>query len=1140
MRVCTTCEQPNDEGARFCSSCGAELPPVDDGPSAREERRVVTVLFCDLVDSTARFHLADPEDVRATLAAYLPRVQREIERFGGTVEKFVGDAVLAVYGVPAVHEDDAERALFSALRILPAIEELNEEVGVPLAVRIGVETGEVVVDLGAEPTRQGIVFGDVVNTASRLQNAAPTGGILVGERTYRLTSSTFDFEALEPVRLKGKADPLPVWVVKGARSRFGADLRRSVSTPWVDREDELELMKRTFARAVREPSVQLVTLMGEPGVGKSRLVREFFAYVDDLPETTSWRQGRCLPYGEGVTFWGLGEIVKAQAGILGSDGARAAADKLATAVSAVVEDPAEQGWIQARLAPLIGLGGAGPERIEREEAFSAWTRFLEAIAAVRPLVLVLEDVHWADPSFLAFVEHVVEWATGVPMLIVCTARPELFDREPGWGGGKRNWSTLSLAPLGDRDTERLVEGLLPADAARELLLPMVVERAGGNPLFAEELSRMLSERGALPNGEGTGGASDTPETLYAIIAARLDTLPPDERALVQDASVLGKVFWSGALASIGDVAPSAVQTALHRLARKEILRPSKVSSIAGETEFSFWHGLIRDVAYGQVPRRRRATKHVAAATWIERTAGERLSDQAELLAYHYGEALELTRSAGDAEGLSALEDTSRRAWILAGDRAVQLDVVRALACFDRALALAPPGHPDRAEVLSRIGGASFDAGRYRDAERAYEQALALFREAGDLLWVGTCLDRLATVLWEEGDPAGCRRRLAEALEVLQAQPEGVELADCYSTLASERTVSGHLEEAIEWTDRSIELSTRLGAGHLRPRALSYRGVARTYLGDLDGGIADLEEAMRLGERLGLARESVMPLLILAEVRWATEDPESAIATADRAEQLAARRGLTEIAVASRTTKLGPLFDLGRWDDLMALADDVIAWSAGVGAGYEVVSAEPWRAQVLALRGRLEDASATAERFLKPARDVADPQVLIPAAVAAGIVAVAAGDMGQAASLLEEVERSADVSVWYREHFITDLVRLAAAVGDLAIGERLLAHAAPFTSRHRLGVATAEAVLAEARGDAGAAAAAYAAAADAWEASSHVVEAARARLGAGRAGLRAGVDGSRAHLERARDDWARLGAAPLVAEAERWLAEPEGP
>ena len=1133
MATCTICGETSPDSASYCSSCGAELRPHEDVRADREERRIVTVLFCDLVDSTKRFHLADPEDVRATLADFLPRVQREIERFGGTVEKFVGDAVLAVYGVPVVHEDDAERAVFSALRILPVVEQMNEGSKIPVAVRLGIETGEAIVDLGAGTTRQGMVFGDVVNTASRLQTAAPTGGILVGERTYRLTNTVFDFESMGPVRVKGKADPLPVWLARSARSRFGTDLGRPVSTPWVDRDDELELLKRTFARAVRERSVQLVTLMGEPGVGKSRLAAEFFAYVDDLPEITSWRQGRCLPYGEGVTFWGLGEIVKAQAGILGSDGAREATEKLAAAVSAVVQDPAEQGWIHARLAPLIGLADANPEGIERGEAFSAWRRFIEAIASVRPLVVVLEDVHWADAALLAFVEHVVEWSSGVSILVICTARPELFDREPGWGGGKRNWSTISLAPLADGDTRQLISGLLPSGASPDLA-QVVIERAGGNPLFAEELSRMLGEQQSLgPEVPDVGDTPPTPESLHAIIAARLDTLPATERSLIQDASVVGKVFWAGALASMGGVERRSVDSALHQLVRKEIVRPSKVSSIEAEVEYSFWHGLIRDVAYGQIPRRRRAAKHVAAAEWIESTAGERVSDQAELLVYHYSEALELSRSAGLTDDTASLEDTTRRHWVLAGDRAMKLDVARAAECFGRALSLAPSEHPDRAGILARMASASFDAGRYREAGRAYEQALALFRAAGDQLSVGKCLDRLATVLWDQGDPAGCRARLSEALTILEDLPHGTELADCYATLASERTVSGHLDEAMVWAERSLDLSTQLKAEHLRPRALSYRGVARCFRGDL-GGVDDLGDALRIAEGLGLARESVMPLLILAEIGWATSGPASALETADRAEQLSSRRGLGEMEVASRTTRLGPLFDLGRWDELLGLSGDVIEFSTGTGGAYEIVSAQPWAAQVLLLRGRLEEASAAVAHFMKRAREVGDPQVLVPAAVAAGWVALAEGKTEEVARLIDEVDRAADVTAWYREHFLADLVRVCAGIGNLQAAERLVGAANAFTSRHRLSLATARAVLHEAKGRSGPATDMYLEAAEGWTSYGHVLEAARARLGAGRCLADRSPAEAVPHLERARQALDDLGVVGPAREAEEVL------
>ena len=1140
MVTCHVCGAEVDpESARFCHACGEPLRTAAVSVEAREERRVVTILFCDLVDSTSRFDLADPEDVRATLASYLGRVQREIERFGGTVEKFIGDAVMAVYGVPTVHEDDAQRAIFSALRILPVMEAMNEDhPELPLAVRIGVETGEAIVDLGAEPSRQGIVFGDVVNTASRLQTVAPTGGILVGAGTYRLTRTVFDYRAIEPVTVKGKAEPLRVWLAMAAKSRFGAELQPPSATVWVNREDELELLKRTFARSIREPSVQLVTLIGEPGVGKSRLVREFFAFVDDRPETISWRQGRCLPYGEGVTFWALGEIVKAQAGILASDGALEAGKKLASSTSALVSDPAEREWIRTRLAPLIGLAEAQAEGTDRVETFSAWRRFLEAMASIRPLVLVLEDMHWADQTMFAFAEHVMEWATGVPIFIICTARPELFDRDPGWGGGKRNWSTLSLAPLGDPDAAELIAALLPPEAPDELQ-QLVVERAGGNPLFAEEFVRMLGEQPAVvgePEPSHAGLFDDhTPASLHAIIAARLDTLAPQQKTMLQDASVVGRVFWTGALTSMSRSDRGSVDAALHELSRKELIRPSKVSSVKEEAEFSFWHTLIRDVAYGQIPRGRRAPKHIAVAEWLERMAGERVSDHAELLAYHYGEALKLIASSGSGGEFTNLEATTRRYWVLAGERAMSLDVARAAECFERALELLPETHPERAGLLTMKAAAAFDAGRYRDAQRVYESALVLTREAGDRLAEGACLDRLATVLWEQGDSAGSRSRLAEAVEVLESEPHGPELADCYTSLASDRMVSGRFEEALTWAERSLALSSELGAEQLRPRALSFRGVARCYGGDF-GGLDDLHAAIGTAERLGLAREQAKVLVILAEVVWATEGPSRAIEAADAASELATRRGLGDIAVACRTQSVGPLFDLGRWDDLVSVSDEVIAWSEAAGSGLDEITARLWEAQVLILRGQMPQPTSVAD-FMIPAREIGDPQVLVPAVVVSGLIAIDEGRADEAIRLVEELDRAPDIGLgWYREHFVVDLVRLCVAAGDNALASKLIEQAEAFTTRHRLSLASARAALQEALGMMDEASALYEDAIPEWTEYGHLVETGRALLGAGRCRLRMRHQDARPQLLRAREIFTDLGASVLLAEADAYLTE----
>jgi class 3 adenylate cyclase len=584
VSACPQCGEENPERAKFCLDCGAALGERAAAP-VREERKIVTALFCDLVGFTAASEQQDPEDVRARIRPYHARLRREIERYGGTVEKFVGDAVMAVFGAPVAHEDDAERAVRAGRGILEAIAELNEaEPGFDLQVRVGINTGEAVVALGARPEQgEGLVTGDVVNTAARIQSVAPVNGVAVGMQTYRATSRVFEYEPLAQVAVKGKAEPLSLWRANAVRDRFGRDSTRGNETPFVGRELEKPLLIGTFERAAQQRSVQLVTIVGEPGVGKSRLAAELFAYVDTKPELVTWRQGRCLPYGEGITFWALGEIVKAESGILESDSAEVAAAKLEAAVSP--EEPERQ-WLLQRLAPLVGIEAASPA--ERQELFTAWRRFLEGLAAARPSVFVFDDLHWADEALLGFLEHLAEWSQGVPLLVLCTARPELYERRPGWGAGQRNAHTINLSPLSDQETAELVSNLTTTTVLSHELERAILERAGGNPLYAEEFVRLLADRRLEQEGDVPAEAA-LPGSLQALIAARLDTLSPERKSLLQDAAVLGKVFWAGAVAEIGGRGPAEVETALHELARKELVRPARTSSMEGEREYSFWH-----------------------------------------------------------------------------------------------------------------------------------------------------------------------------------------------------------------------------------------------------------------------------------------------------------------------------------------------------------------------------------------------------------------------------------------------------------------------------------------------------------------------------------------------------------------------
>ena len=458
MRRCSSCGQDNPGGFRFCGACGSSLAGPGQPPG--EERKVVTVLFCDLVGFTSRSDQADPEDVGAMLRPYHTRLRGEIERVGGTLDKLIGDAVMAVFGVPAVHEDDPERAVRCALRMLDAIGELNQaHPALELAVRIGINTGEALVALAPGSGSEGVV-GDVVNTASRLQGVAPVNGVVVGEATWRATQTLFEYEQLAPVRVKGKAEAGPIWRGAGARSRPSVDGAARPATPLIGRGAELAALQLRYRQAFSEHAVQLVTVHGEPGVGKSRLVREFAAMVDAQSELVAWRGGRCLSFGETLAFWPLGEIVKAQAGILESDGPREGAVKLDTSVAAVTGDASEREWLKARLAPLVGLATGAEASASRGESFMAWRRFLHLVAAQRPLILVIEDLHWARPALLEFLEELADQPGEVDLLLVGTARPELLELRPGWGAGRRNAATISLSPLSDEQTAKLIAVLL--------------------------------------------------------------------------------------------------------------------------------------------------------------------------------------------------------------------------------------------------------------------------------------------------------------------------------------------------------------------------------------------------------------------------------------------------------------------------------------------------------------------------------------------------------------------------------------------------------------------------------------------------------------------------------------------------------
>ena len=969
--TCPACGQENPEGFRICGMCGTPL--TTSVASSREERKVVTVLFADLVGFTSRSEQLDPEDVRAMLAPYWLRLRSELERFGGTVEKFIGDAVVALFGAPVAHEDDPERAVRAALAIRDWIAEESD-----LHVRIGVNTGEALVSLGALPAEgEGMASGDVVNTAARLQSAAPVDGILVGERTYRATERAIEYREHEPVQAKGKASPVSVWEAVQARARFGVDLTQDLGAPLVGRDQELEVLRAAFGRAADEHIPQLVTIVGVPGIGKSRLLGELFRVIDDGNRLVRWRQGRSLPYGEGVSFWALGEMVKAEAGVLETDSAEATGRKLHDALDAALVEETERLWLESHLRPLVGLAADEPSGDRRGEAFAAWRRFFEALAEERPLILVFEDLHWADDGLLDFVDHLVDWVTDVPLLVVGTARPELLARRPAWGGGKANASTISLAPLTDDDTARLVHALLDRSVLPADLQTALLERAGGNPLYAEEFVRMIAERGREE--------LELPGSVQGIISARLDALDGADKDLLQNAAVVGKVFWSGALAAIGGRDLFEVDERLHALERRELVRRARRSSVAGESEYAFRHVLVRDVAYGSIPRAARVERHRGAAEWIESLG--RPEDQADLLAHHYLSALELARVAGVDAGV--LEEAASNALRRAGERAIGLNAFASAARFlEEALELGVP-EKEQPLVLFRFAAALHRSGDERRIERVGEAREALIA-AGDPETAAEACVLLAEAWWDQGQNERGREQLERARELVSDRPASASAARVLVEVSRYAMLADETDEAIRTGREALEISEKLGLSELVPSALINVGSARGNSGD-DGGIADLERAIEIATAtnhpdLGRAYNNLAAM---------HSNVERAYELQLRGKEAADRLGNVPVGRFLESQLMLSAFDLGRWDDFLRAADEFIAACEAGSPHYAESYARERRADLLLARDDPESAAVDAARSLELARSAKDPQALQPALAVQIRVDLALGRLAEA-------------------------------------------------------------------------------------------------------------------------------------------------
>jgi class 3 adenylate cyclase len=954
--------------------CGAALAAAP--APAREERKVVTILFTDLVGSTARAEGLDPEDVRATLSSYYARLRAELERHGGTVEKFIGDAVMAVFGAPVAHEDDPERAVRAALAI-------RDAVGEDLEIRTAVNTGEALVALGARPAEgEGMVSGDVVNTAARLQSGAPVNGILVGEATYRATRHVIEYREAPPVEAKGKSRPVPVWEVVAVRSRLGSDVEERLRTPLVGRERERTLLAEAFERARTEESVQLVTLVGVPGIGKSRLVAELLQVVATDPDLIAWRQGRSLPYGESGSYWALGEILKSHAGILDSDSLEDTESKLVETVAGLVEDESERAWLALHARPLLGLEGA--ERPERDEAFAAWRRLLEAAAEQRPLVLVFEDLHWADEGLLDFVDHLADWATTVPLLIVGTARPELLDRRPGWGGGKRNAFTLSIGALTDVDTARLLQHLLDQTVLDADAQQAVLRRAEGNPLYAEEYARLLAEHDAA-------GDLPLPETVQGLIAARIDALPPEEKTLLQDASVIGKVFWPGALGNPDE-------QLVHSLERKEFVRRDRRSSIAGETQYAFRHALVRDVAYGQIPRPQRIAKHRRAAEWISSLAPDRGEDRAEMLAHHYREALALGTAAGI--DVSDLRGPAQKAFSDAATRALSLSAwPAAVQLGQEALALTDSAAPDRPRIQLTVAYATWYVAR-NDPE-LIASAVEGFRALEDLASAAEASALLARVLGNRGDAAGSQAAADHAVDLARRVPPSPATARAIVQSASIAIVQQRdSATAIELAREALAMAEEIGDASVAARALNTIGLARVHEGDEDG-IRDLERSVEVSLGSNAAGVAGSALNNLAAALSTIGRLSDGLARLNEARAVYERHGSAASLIWNDAAQVEYADVLG---DLGGVIEGATAFLSHPDAEerYTTPSLLAARARALLARGETGPALADAERAVALLRERGyDAQMSGGVLAAATRCARAAGHEADADALLAE-------------------------------------------------------------------------------------------------------------------------------------------
>ncbi len=864
--ACPTCGTSNPPQARFCGECGTRLqsdeaaaavaarPPVAIPVGAATgsagtaqaapvaERRFVTVLFADLVGFTTLAEGRDAEAVRELLSAYFELARTVIERYGGTVEKFIGDAVMAVWGAPVAREDDPERAVRAALELVDAVRGLGPEV----QARAGVLSGEAAVTLGSRD--QGMVAGDLVNTASRLQSVAAPGTVLVGEATHRAASSAIMFEDAGETVLKGKEAPVAAWrALRVVAERHGRGRSDRLEAPFVGRDAELRLMKDLFHATSREHRARLVSITGQAGIGKSRLTWELEKYLDGLVEGVRWHDGRSPAYGEGITFWALGEMVRARCGLIETDDPDTTREKVATTLATYVPDEAERRWIEPALLALLGAGEAPAGG--RDELFRAWRTFFERLAADGIVVLAFEDLHWADTGLLDFVDHLLEWSRGVPILIITLARPDLLTRRPDWGAGRRNFLALGLEPLDEAAMLELLAGLVPGLATATAR--SIVARADGIPLYAVETVRMLVADGRLRETDGRYepvgelGELAVPDTLQALIAARLDGLPAADRAILQDAAVLGQSFTLAGLSAVTGQPPEALEQRLRVLVDMELL-DQKVDPRSPERgQYAFVQALIREVAYTTLAKRDRRSRHLAAARFFESLGEDEL---AGALAAHYVAAYEAVPDGPEGDALAV---QARLALVGAADRATALGSPEQAISFLTQAKDVKAEPVERAAILERLGRAATAAARPDLAEPPLTEAIEIRRSLGDEKAV------YRTTVWlAQGLLSGrLTERASAVLEPAVSKGPGIadeaDLAQLIAILARVRSLEQRYFESLALADRALEIAEPMELFEVIADALGTKGNILAQHGRSIEGVSLLETARQVAHEHGL-------------------------------------------------------------------------------------------------------------------------------------------------------------------------------------------------------------------------------------------------------------------------------------------------